>query len=216
MAIEDGNIVQVRFKGVCFLQEILLIQTYRCVGNFPGPSSYTTDLTTIINSINTAGAYDIVTSYMLCLPPQYSLTDVIAQVIYPTRSVAIDVISVTPGTNANAATAANDSSSLIFQTQKATPKKLKSGHGQTSVRKIGPIGDGMRTGGNLTILAKAALVNLGNKLLASLTYPVGGPTVATLVPTIFHRKDNTYDDLSNFYIGDTARVHRRRTVGIGS
>lgn len=213
MGLVDGDVVQVTFKGECFLQEIILNQTYRLLGSFPTVDSIETDQQAIISQIN-GGAFDIKAAYLALLPPSYTLNSITCQRIWPTRTAYSIVAVGAPGASAFDATAANDALSVVLRTEFATVRKSKLALGQQSVRKIGPIGDGCRTGGNLTAGTKLLALALGVKLLTSITFTPN----PVCVPTIFHRNNQTTktSDLLTTYVPVTARVHRRRTVGVGS
>lgn len=201
----DQDIVQVNYRGTCFGQRIILDTTYIVIGNFPVLDSFFTDAQRIITAVNAGGVIAVKPSYLACLPASYVLDEIRVQKINGVRSAYFSNGFADPGTHADAATVANDSACVTLRTQKSGRKQVANKH-------IGPIPDSANVAGLLTNAYKAILSALGTKLLTS-GIPVGAG--ATIVPTIYHRADNTNDPVQQFLVGAQGRVQRRRTVGIG-
>lgn len=201
-----NDIVQVNWRGLCFGQRIILDTTYVVLSNFPVINSFFQDATKIVDLLAVGGAIDVQTAYLACLPPQYTLEEVRVQKINPGRSAYFSAGFVgAVGTNAGAATVANDAACITLRTQ-------QSGRSQVANKHIGPVPDVANVAGLLTVGYKTTLSALGGKLVVSGTPPTTGALIA---PTIFHRATLTNDLVQQFLLGQQGRVQRRRTVGVG-
>lgn len=206
MGLLNNDIVQISFRGLCFGQRIIMTRPYVISGDFPVGTSIGQDLESIIGAVAPAGVQDIATPYLACLPPQYSLTGIRAQRIWPTRvAYREDSIIGAVGTNAGAATVANDSACITLRTALSGRKQVANMH-------IGPVPDTVSVAGLITNAYKATLNPLGTKLVTSFVPPASGSLV---VPVVYHRASHTFDLVQQFILGDQSRVQRRRTVGIG-
>lgn len=206
MGLMNGDKVLVQFRGDCFNQQILMNRMLLVSGDFPALNSIDTDLQLIITSVNAAGVQDYATPYLACLPATYTLREIRAQRIKPVRSAYSSQFPVGAiGTNAGAATTANDAGCITYRTAVA-------GKGQRGNMHIGPMPDAGAAAGLLTNAYKATLSTLGTAMLASFIPPGSGSLV---IPVDWHRKTDTTDLWQSFRIGAEARVQRRRTVGIG-
>lgn len=207
MPINAGDTLRLTFLGRCFGQRIMLDLSYVCtVGN---ATATPTLLNELIN--NTApgapAATEIGTSYLACLPPQYTLEQMRAQVIRPVRSAYTSVNFVaTVGTNPNPATVAADSAAI-------TRRTLLAGRKQVSVLKIGPAPDGASAAGLITAAYTGLLGTLAQRTITTLLMPI---STAQYVPCILDPLGN-FDgrNLVGFLIQTESRVMRRRVVGRG-
>lgn len=207
MGLKDGDKVSVQFRGICFNQQILMNRILLISGDFPALNSVNADLQLILTSVGAAGVQDYQTPYLACLPATYTLLEIRAQRFKPTRSAYSSVFPVgAVGTNAGAATTANDAAVITYRTAFA-------GKGQRGNMHIGPMPDAGAAAGLITNAYKATLGVLGNAMLASFIPPGSG---SLCVPIDYHKASNLFDLWQSFRLGDTARIMRRRTVGIGS
>lgn len=203
--IATGNIISLKWSGICFNQLIQYGLTLVC-DVAPTSPDVTTGLNNILSSFGPGGANDQTTAYLALLPPQYTLTSLNAQVIYPTRSAYASLGGGGLVGTGPAATAANDSAAFTLRTALA-------GRKQVSTKKIGPIGDGARAAGGYTILYAASLAAFAGFQLGEKTVAADGGQYHQV---IYHRTSpGQYDYIESFIVASTARVHRRRTVGIG-
>jgi len=207
MAVIAGDSVAIHFLGRCFGQRTVLTNTYRCtVGNAGLTTAQV--LNELLNEVVLAGgANEILGQYRACLPPQWSLEETRAQVLAPVRSAFTSQGFVGfPGTNANAATVASDAAAITRRTALA-------GRRQISTLKIGPVPDAASAAGLLTGAYGLLLQTLGTATIKPLLLPI---STCQFIPTILTAL-GTHDgrDLTNFFIGTTSRVNRRRTVGVG-
>lgn len=206
MGLLTNDKVSIAYRGLCFGQRIILTHNYVVLGDFPVVNSVAQDLQLILNGIAAGGVNDIETPYLACLPPQYTLSEVRAQRILPVRSAYVSngFVGVV-GTNAGAATVANDAACVTMRTALAGRKQVANQH-------IGPVPDNVSVAGLITAAYKLTLTSLGTRLITSFVPPASGSLVA---PIILHRPGGTFDIINNFILGDQSRVQRRRTVGVG-
>jgi hypothetical protein len=206
MALKDGDLIMTTWRGICFGQRIIMARPYKISGDFPAINSYNQDMQLILAAIVAAGVNDVQTPYLACLPPQYTLQEVRAQRLKPTRNAYVpNTFAGAVGTNANAATVANDAAAITYRTALA-------GRSQVATTHVGPMPDAASAAGLITAAQRALLSALGTVLTTSFVPPTSGSLV---VPVIWNRKLNTTEFITNFRLGDASRVQRRRTVGIG-
>lgn len=207
MPINPSDTLLVQFIGTCFNQRIMLDLTYRCTVGSPLPTPVL--LNELANDVAPGGpaANDIGTSYLACLPPQYTLNEIRTQVIRPVRSAYVSVgLVATVGTNVNPATVACDSAAI-------TRRTLNAGRNQVSTLKVGPCPDGASAAGVLTNAYQALLSTFGARTLLT---QVMGVSTAQYVPTILTPLGMADGrDLVSFFVQNTSRVMRRRVVGRG-
>lgn len=204
MGLMANDRVQVSLRGRTFGQRIILVRHLLVVGDMPIANSVKTDLDAILTAINIGGIANWVAPYLACLPPQYSMTEMRAQRIKPTRSAYTSLIPVGfVGTNAGAATVANDSAALIFRGADASRSNV-------GTCKIGPAPDSASAAGLITAAYQGLLNSLGVAL--STGFAVNG---AFLIPIIYNRALNTFNQIETFRVGEASRTMRRRTVFVG-
>lgn len=206
MPLDAGSYVRVQMLGRCFGQRIITDYGYRVTVGNAAPI-----LNCLIDIAETArgpGALTLWGTLQPALPPQYTLEQVRAQMILPTRSASVDFTPVagTVGTNAGPATVACDSASVIRRTNRA-------GRNQVSVLKIGPCPDGASAAGALTDAYKVLLAThaqISVNLMVTLTLAM--QLVPCIIPKVFGDPER---DLNNWRIGSFSRVMYRRIVGVG-
>lgn len=204
MALELNDVVLVSFRGLCFGQRIILTHTYRIDAvNDPG-QTVVQDLTDILTAIDVGGGDAVVPSYLACLPPQYQLTQLRAQRIYPIRSAYVPITKALAGTHEAPATVANDAAAITLRTDYA-------GRNQIATKHIGPIPDDASSAGLLIAGYKTLLSTLATKLLLTIDFGAAGQAT----PGIYHRSTNGFDAVESYILGDQSRTQRRRTVGVG-
>lgn len=207
MPVLVGDSIELSFIGTCFGQTIRFINTYKCaVQNLARTT--TTTLQELITQVSAGGANDIMASYLACLPPQYSLLKIRAQVVHPTRSAYTEQVFVggTPGTHASPATVACDSASVWRRTALA-------GRRQVSTLKVGPVPDAVSAAGLLIAAYKALLTTFGADTIKPLVMPVGTEQFVATILTPGGANDGR--DLISVGVGDQSRTMHRRVVGLG-
>lgn len=206
MPVTAGDTMRLTFVGLCFAQRIFLDLSYRCTVGAPAVSTADV-LDETITQVIAGGANDIKTNYLACLPASYSVAEIRAQVIKPTRSAFRSTFPVgMVGTNINPATVACDSASIVRRTALA-------GRNQVSTLKIGPVPDGASASGLLTAGYRLLCQTFALDTIKPLLLPVS--TVQWL-PTILDRLGNASSrDLISMFVEPESRVMRRRVVGRG-
>lgn len=206
MGLLNNDWVQVSIRGKCFNQEIIATHHYLVSGDYNAVTSVAADLDDIKANITLAGANDILTSYLACLPPQYTLLELRTQRIRAVRSAfRVTSFAGIVGTNANAATVACDSGAITLRGDLA-------GRSKVSVKKIGPLPDGASVAGLLTAAQTALHSTWASKLITAFA-PIGSGSL--MVPIVPHPDLITFDILNNFLVGTESRVMTRRVVGRG-
>lgn len=206
MPLAPDDVVRISFRGFCFNQRIILDLTYLTTVGVPGQPTDTT-LLSVLDAVQLAPT-DIRTAYLACLPPQYELTEIRAQRVFPTRDAYVSFFPAagTVGTNANNATVSNDAAAITRRTPLA-------GRNQVSTLKIGPAPDAVSVAGRLTNAYGTLLATLAG---LTITTVVDAASTAQLAPVIAN-KDGMVGArfLRSYRVGLFSRVNRRRTVGIG-
>lgn len=206
MPLEPDQIVQIQWRGSCFGQRIRMDLNYVVTVGVPGQPTDVT-LLTILDAVQLAPT-DIRTAYLACLPPQYNLDEITAQVVFPTRSAYVSFFPAagTVGTNVNAASVSNDAAAI-------TRRTMASGRNQVSTLKIGPAPDAVSVAGRLTPAYTALLASLA---ALTVTNVIDAASTAQMSPVIIN-KEGIYNGrlLRSWRVGIFSRVNRRRTVGIG-
>lgn len=207
MAVTVGQIVLVTFVGKSYGQLIMHQLTYR-VSAAVGTTTEIQLQNLLLDDITTVAPGDLIPNYMNCLHTGYTMEQVWAQVIAPTRfRKSVEVVTSITG-QGGLGEATNVASALEFQTDLA-------GRDQVSVKKIGPIpltdifiSDGKLTEDMIELLDTYAANVRAPILLAS--------GDITLTPVIYHPgKTPNWNDITGHIPKDTVRVNQRRTVGHG-
>jgi hypothetical protein len=206
MAVPVNSLVRVNWMGRCFGQRIVLTTGYQKTG---GPQVLTEEqeMNGVIDDLIVGGPTDLLTDYMACLPPEYSMEEVRAQVIHSSRFTAVQRVIVTPGTHPNSATVASDSACI-------TLKGRFAGANRRSNKHIGPLPDAASAAGLLTNAFVTRLNNLASAMV-SVVVLGGGETYTPSVWKIDPLNVASVHALNAWTIGTTSRVQRRRTVGLG-
>lgn len=206
MGLLHNDWVQVSARGRCFGQTIILTHHYRCEGDYNAVTTVAADLDDIKTNISLAGANDIMTSYLACLPPQYTLEELRTQRLKATRSAyRVTTFAGVVGTNVNPATVSCDSAAITLRGDLA-------GRSRVSVKKVGPCPDGASAAGLITAPYTALLQAFASKLITAFL-PIGSGSL--LIPIVPHPDLINFDVLNNFRVGTTSRVMLRRVVGRG-
>lgn len=206
MPVFLGDIIQVSWRGVYASQRIILTRSYRVD---PGPIAVQptqTTLTQINSALAVGGTNPITSSYLACLPVNYSLLEIRSQVIRPLRSAFFsNFFTGVIGTNVTStANVGNDSAAVNFRT-------ANGGRNQVSVVKIGPVPSTSAVLGAFNAPYLTALSAFATAYSAAQTIAANS---ITITPIIAH-PSGTFDAITNFTIGAFSRVIRRRTVGVG-
>lgn len=215
MSVTLNDYFLLNFHGSCFDQRIMLTHAYR-VEN-PGSGAVTENAAALglIAAVEAGGTSDMVTQYLGLLPPQYTLTKISAQKVWPTRYRYWYGTYSLPGTHAENTESTNLAGVITITSRLA-------GRGEVGNKHIGPMPYGMTSidNGLPTPAYKALLNNFGQLLLND----VGtGALGVNFRPIILHRQlddkghvvSMSSTDVYWKSIGDVVGTMRRRTVGRG-
>lgn len=206
MALLSGDRILLSLRGTCFLQRIIMTQWYHVNADFPVPNTLTQDLQAILAAVAPAGPSDLATPYLALLSADYTLNEIRAQRIFPSRSAyEVNTLVGATGTFAGQCTVACDSAAITLHTPIA-------GRNQVSVKKVGPCPDGASAAGMITAPYRVLLQTLAVTMLTDIL-PGGG--LPSLTPIIQHPGGIFFDRLTGLRIGTTSRVMNRRVVGRG-
>lgn len=207
MPIVAGDTLRVQFRGYIFDSRIIMDLSYRC--NVGAPGFYGTILQELLAQVAGPGANAIMPQYLACLPPEYVLNEIRAQLIKPTRYayVNLDTLGAT-GTNPASASVANDAAAIVRRT-------ALSGRNQISTLKIGPAPDAVSVAGELQAGYLLLLNALGAATIKNLNLPVSTAQFTPCILSATGEAGVTPRDLISFFVGKYSRVNRRRTLGVG-
>lgn len=211
MAVTLNDIVQLSMRGVIAGQRIIMVRTYRCSAPSSSTTTYTEDMQALIAKVSSDALGGIRGRYLSLLPTAFTLSDIRAQVIYPTRRVLVSTTQTGQnGSNEGSGNVTNLAGVITFRTALSGRKQVSNVH-------IGPIPSDVISAGSLDAAYRLPMTELKDLLVAVLT-PTGFD-VASWTPCIYHRTGATpalrSDDILTGVVQTTARVMRRRTVGVG-
>jgi len=209
MSVAANDIFQVTAVGQCFGQLIMLTHYYAVTATGGGISEATAS-NELIDKIRAGGGGADVweTAYTNVLATEYTLDYWRAQKIAPVRYVGAIQNRGIAGTSGHGALTANTQGSVTFRT-------VLSGRDQVATKHVGPLGNTatVMEGGLLKAATQAALVTLATAMRQVIVITAGG---TTFEPCIFHKAPpGSYTLINSALVGDTTRVQRRRTVGLG-
>lgn len=209
MGLAVNNIVQVTHRGHCLSQKILLVTHWRVVGT-NSAANIQTELAAIVTKFGLTGGVNLADSYLAMLPQNYTMVEVRAQKISPTREAYVSGAYSAPGTVAVDATAPQTSCAVEFFGALAERYDV-------ATHKIGPLAPTRYSGGFVTAAQITAMAAFGAQWIQDVTVSVGGGDIG-LRPVIYHTTGTvpvTSSDIIGHREKDTLRVARRRTVGLG-
>lgn len=215
MAISVNDYFLLNFVGECFGQRIMLTQTYRVLDDGGGAVTENAASVALIAQVAPGGAADMITKYLKCLPPQYTLTKITAQKVWPVRYRYYYGLYSLPGTHAENTDTANLAGIVTITSRLA-------GRGEVANKHIGPVPLGVTSvdSGEPTVAYKTLLDDFGALLLGDIA---GGVGTLSFRPIILHRQLDadghvigmSSTDVFQKSIGDVIGTMRRRTVGRG-
>lgn len=206
MALVLDDLVRVDYRGQCYGQRIILTTCYRVTTAFTAGGTVNADLALILNAVGIGGTGLQAESYMACLQNAYSLLEIRAQLVNPTRSAYRSIFYTEENTGgAGVGTVANDSAAVTFRGPLAKRSNVATKH-------IGPVPDSASANGLLTNAYKSLLNTFIDKMNDNVS-PISNPGVLT--PVIQTAAAPFYANIIDARIGDQSRVQRRRTVGLG-
>ena len=209
MAVAVNDIVLLSFRGTQAGQRIIFTHTYRVVTAGDGAGSYPLDMSEFIVAVSAAG--NLRQKYLACLTSAYTLNEIRAQVVAPTRRVFVSVAQIGQvGTYDGTGNVTNLSAAITLRT-------LLAGRKQTSTKKIGPIASDASSAGLLDALLRTPLDALKTQMIADVV--PSGFDVPGYRPVVYHRDGTTAptrsDDIVTGVVQLQTRTMSRRTVGRG-
>lgn len=207
--INAGDILDVTIHGTLFGQQIKTKFYYECLVTST-QNDPVTACTTFAGSWK-AGAVSPFLSFLAVCPPEYNADVVSCQLIKPVRYRAgINAVSL-PGTNASATTSTNQSAVI-------TRAAIFSGRPYVGSIHIPGLAGANMLDGNLTAAFKILCGTVASKMLNIFTDLTDGTTEAR--PVLYHYRKPPAPALPasalfTAFAQPTARVMRRRTIGVG-
>jgi len=208
MTIAANDLFRVEAVGSIFGQRIIITHAYSVldVTGTVGEQAASGDLLEALRGGGGGDAWE--SAYLACLPASYSLLYWRVQKVAPVRYRYYKLTRGAAGTHASPTDATNQSAVLTFNT-------LLSGRSQIGNKHIGPIPQAatVQEDGLLAGAYKTLLSTLGDGMNDDI---LGAITNITFSPVIPHRTPaGSYTLISDYLVGDTVNVMRRRTVGRG-
>jgi len=207
MALSNNDVLVVSLSGEYAAQKILFSRTYQCVGASPAGNTLFDDYNDIINTMSIGGLSDIITPYLFCLPPEYTLKEIIVQKIWPVRMAYTSGPINLPGTNGNSA-------NVGFETAAITLRGIAGTRHNVGTMKLGPIPDNVSSGGLLTNAYRTLIVQvLADQLLLGVQPATWGTSF--LNPVLFDKQTGNTISIADNIVQTQTRTMRRRVVGRG-
>lgn len=208
--ILPNDICEVSLRGTLCGQTVLTVCHWRF------DTGFLTDMVEALDDFHAkldAGG-GLIETYLEGAANNYTLTQVVLQMISPVRFARFPYNAGGTGIQADPAGTADLAAVIEFSTLFSTPRKLKLGRGMQGGLHYGPVPASKIGNGLIDAAYRAAeLNNIGNAFTQVITTSAGNDWQ----PVIYHRKDaaNPYTDVSRYSVKTEARVMRRRTVGRG-
>lgn len=204
MALPTGAIIECTLFGTMLSQRIMSVYHYRVSAQSSLPL-VTTELTAFLDAVTLQVATSLLGSYQLAVPSNYNIQGATAQAISPQRSIRMTNTQNLAGARPTSVTA-NMASALTLRTDLG---------GRSFVgRKSLPISDQDVSNGLIGLLYTQTLSDHGQAILDNVVPSQGG---GIYEPVIFHRPPSVLPPTRILSADpqDTARVSRRRTLGVG-
>lgn len=211
MPIPASSIMQLTFRGIAFGQRIIHTRTFHCIAGYESDGTAQDFQSDFLDATTGGGVFDLATKYRGALSSSYFLTEVRAQIIYPTRySYTFIAPSPNPPGLLNPASAAVLSANCEALTALA-------GRKQVANYKIGPISGSDCVNGNTGPALATALSIYASTLNDQIGTLGDRPTLWDSV--IFHRGKNglpsTYDKIVDGKAYPEVRAKTTRTLRRG-
>lgn len=208
--LNANDIVEVSWRGELCGQTCLNITHYRL------KTVVTPNLTEAMDALHgkLTGVGSLQENIVAAAAPNYTLKEVVLQMIYPVRFARFPYTLDLPGLQTDDALTADLAAFIEFSTPFITQRKLKLKHGQNGGVHFAPVPAEFEEEGLLTAgYRDGALQDLGAKFTAELIIAGGN----TWTPVLYHPNDTAprYTDITRFNVKQEVRVMRRRTVGRG-
>lgn len=208
MTVAVNDLFLMNAVGSVFGQRTILTNWYSINAINPGVAETTVN-TILLDAVRGGGGGDnYETKLRAVMPPEWTLDRWTVQKIHPVRYVSQSATRGVAGTHAASCETANQAAALTFST-------ILAGRNQISTKKIGPLplGATVQADGFLVAAYKTLLGSLGTGMETTI---VDAGTGLSAFASIAHRDPpGSYTIILAHQVGDTIRVNRRRTVGVG-
>lgn len=202
-----GEVVQVSLRGRALNQRIIFTHTYQVLTAPTNPTDWS-DFADQFRSALVGQPSDFEDAYLACVSSGYQCEIMRIQAVAPSRLAVNDYVINQPGTRGT--TNFSNLAAVV------TLRTARAGRDQVSNKHIGPIATADATNGQMINAYLTNLNNLG--ALLELDIEVG-ETGAVMVPVIWHSRAQgpvpATDRIVSHIAQSSARVMRRRTVGVG-
>jgi len=207
MALAVGDVIQVSLRGSLFAQRILTILHYS-VAVSSGGSDYDQLSILTSNLVTGGGSTDPIPQILAAQAPEYTLDEIRAQKVYPTRTIYALTGDGRSGTYATGTEVTNIAAS--FEKRTLTPGRMGIGRTQLAGIPTAAMNNGELTAGYLAAEAS----NVAQALLMGIT--TSGPIV-TFAPCLYNPTGptNKFSPLFSVVPMSSLRVMRRRTLRLG-
>ena len=205
MPLVANDVVRISLIGECLDQQIQFVSDWYLEATQSLQTPVEDELDILSEVVAAGNAY--LSTYLSCMPENYTLRDVRVQAISALRHPYVNSATNDPGTIPSAATTPNIAATFMRYGEIAGRDKI-------SVSHIGPIPPNSFTGGVVNDAHRTRLFILADKWLTSIVVP--NPAMI-LRPCVQHRNPLNPGVAILRYprVGTTVRTMRRRTVEIG-
>jgi len=211
MSIPANSILQLAFLGAYANDRILHIRNFVLAVGGTGAETPAEVQAAFLNVVKPTGTDDLATPYLACLTSGYTLQQMRAQIVYPTRYRATILTAGLniPGTRGATSTALLDCV-LTMQTD-------LSGRSQVGNYKIGPAPATDFTNGTLGVDITDALNNYRETFEGTIETVGGGLTgwKSCIYHPNFQPGGESFNLITSGYVQDTARAKTTRTARRG-
>lgn len=205
MPIVINEIVEVSYRGTCFGQRVMLVNTWRCSAT-TSASPLLQDLADINTAFTDVTAGSHYQTYRDCISSDFLFDEVRSQVIHPSRSLFVTQQIVVNG--AAGATVTPNLQAAVTRVSNAAGRK-----GQAT-SKLGPLPTAAASSGLLSPTHQNLIAVWGAKWITPITAAAG---TITLTPCIFHgaAAAPVSTDIVAYRTHTEVRDMTRRVVGRG-
>lgn len=206
MGLSNGDIIELSYRGSCLDQMILFI-THAVIDATSTGRTVDQDMAELLSFWNNPGDGGFLPLYAANLATNYTAARCRVQNIRPVRRPYIESVTGITGGGTGAAKTANVGGTM-------TMVGPGTGRSQVATYHIGPIGDADMVLGYLSEGLQATIDLFAQSLIGQKTVGTHGLKCSF---TILHPANAIPQtaDFENYRVGQTVRVDRRRTVGLG-
>lgn len=210
MPLAQGDIFQVAAVGRCFGQRVMLTHNYVLDSFNPGTTEDQARDSLILGVSNAVTGGDVLEStYLALLPEDYVLDYWRCQLIDPVRRAYINLTRNVQGTHGAVAHTVNCGIGITLRSNDTGRKEHCTKH-------VGPVPE------DVTVMVQGlfttAYKTVANTFLGSLlSHVIDAALGLDFTPIIYNKGEAplNYAVATMGFVGDTVRVQRRRTVGLG-